>query len=111
MGTVFSVPMVCETSAVICRWLKDRQFQITATRCSGDTVPYTAIDFCRPTAIVFGSEAEGLSDIWSGEGITAVSLPMLGIADSLNVSVAAGILFYEARRKRSLGASPCNHVP
>jgi len=64
-------------------------------------VPYTAVDFCRPTAIVLGSEAEGLSDLWRGEGITSVTLPMSGIADSLNVSVAAGILFYEARRQLS----------
>ena len=101
LGTVFHVPSVCEPSVNICRWLKERQFQIVAAWCSGNTVPYTAIDFCRPTAIVLGSEAEGLSDVWSGEGITGITLPMLGIADSLNVSVAAGILFYEARRHRS----------
>jgi len=99
MGTVFSMPMVSESSAVICRWLKDRQYQITAAWC-GSAVSYTAVDFCRPTAIVLGSEAEGLTEIWSGKGITSVMLPMLGIADSLNVSVAAGILFYEARRQR-----------
>ena len=101
LGTVFHVPQVSGSSANICRWLKGRQFQIAAARCSGNTIPYTAIDFCRPTAIVLGSEAEGLSDVWSGEGITGVTLPMMGIADSLNVSVAAGILFYEARRQRS----------
>jgi len=54
---------------------------------------------------VLGSEAEGLSDIWSGEDTTSVTLPMMGITDSLNVSVAAGILFYEARRQRSLLSS------
>ena len=100
LGTVFHVPTVSKPSANICRWLKDRQFQIAAAWCSGNTVPYTAIDFCRPTAIVLGSEAEGLSDVWCGEGITGVTLPMLGVADSLNVSVAAGILFYEAQRQR-----------
>ena len=101
MGTVFSVPMVSESSAVIYRWLVDRQFQIAAAWC-GSAVSYTAVDFCRPTAIVLGSEAEGLTEIWSGKEITSVTLPMLGIADSLNVSVAAGILFYEARRQRHL---------
>ena len=100
MGTVFSMPMVSESSAVVCRWLRDRQFQIAAAWCSGETVPYTVVDYCRPTAIVLGNEAEGLTDTWSGEGMTSVTLPMLGIADSLNVSVAAGILFYEARRQR-----------
>jgi TrmH family RNA methyltransferase len=102
MGTVFTVPMVSESSATICQWLKSNKFQIAATRCSGDAVPYTDVDFCRPTAIVLGSEAEGLTDIWGGDGIMAVTLPMQGVADSLNVSVAAGIVFYEARRRKTL---------
>ena len=101
MGTVFHLPMVSESSAVLCRWLKERKFQIAAAWCSKNTEPYTAVDFCQPTAIVLGSEAEGLTDIWSGEEITSVTLPMSGIADSLNVSVATGILFYEARRQRN----------
>ena len=101
MGTVFHMPMVCETSAEVCRWLKERDYQIAAAWCSGNTVPYTAVDFCRPTAIVLGSEAEGLSDTWTGEGVTSVTLPMWGVTDSLNVSVAAGIFFYEARRQRN----------
>jgi TrmH family RNA methyltransferase len=100
LGTVFHMPMVSEPSISICHWLKEQHFQIAAAWCSGNTVPYTAIDFCRPTAIVLGSEADGLSDVWGGEGIVGITLPMLGIADSLNVSVAAGILFYEARRQR-----------
>ncbi|MDP9481648.1 MAG: hypothetical protein M3P84_00305, partial [Chloroflexota bacterium] len=53
-----------------------------------------------PLAIVLGSEAEGLSDVWVGSEVVPVRLPMLGAADSLNVSVAAGILLYEARRQR-----------
>ena len=102
MGTIFSMPMVCESSSVILRWLKDQKFQIAAAWCSGKVASYTAMNFCRPTAIVLGSEAEGLTNMWNGEGITSVTLPMKGIADSLNVSVAAGILFYEATRQRSL---------
>ena len=101
MGTIFHMPMVSDSSDALCRWLKERKYQVAAARCSGDTVPYTAVDFCQPTAIVLGSEAEGLTDIWAGDGITTVTLPMFGIADSLNVSVAAGILFYEARRQRN----------
>ena len=105
MGTVFSMPMVSESSATIGRWLKHTEFQIAATRCSGNAMPYTDVDFRRPTAIVFGSEAKGLTDIWSGKDITAVTLPMCGIADSLNVSVVAGILFYEVRRQRNQNRS------
>ena len=105
MGTVFQVPMVSESSDVVCCWLKDQQFQIAAAWCKENAVPYTAVDFCRPTAIVLGSEAEGLTDIWSGEGIIPIMIPMSGIADSLNVSAAAAILFYEARRQRCLYGS------
>ena len=101
MGTIFSMPMVCESSSVIVRWLKNQEIQIAAARCEGK-VSYTEMDFCRPTAIVLGSEAGGLKETWHGKEITPITLPMQGIADSLNVSVAAGILFYEAMRQRYL---------
>jgi RNA methyltransferase, TrmH family len=63
-------------------------------------VPYTAADYRRPTAIVLGSEAEGLRPLWSAANVTPIRLPMLGVADSLNVSATAAVLFYEARRQR-----------
>ena len=53
------------------------------------------------SAILLGNEAEGLSEVWHDDDITAVSLPMLGLVDSLNVSVTAAVLFYEALRQRS----------
>jgi TrmH family RNA methyltransferase len=56
-------------------------------------------------AIVLGSEAGGLTDAWTGPGVVPVRLPMLGIADSLNVSVTAAVLLYEARRQRGLRSS------
>ena len=58
------------------------------------------MDLRGPVAIVLGSEADGLTGAWSGDGVTPVSLPMLGVADSLNVSIAAAVLLYEARRQR-----------
>jgi len=102
MGTVFSMPMVNASSAAVCRWLKEQNFQIAAAWCSESAMSYTSLDYCRPMAIILGSEAEGLSSQWSDAVVIPVTVPMLGIADSLNVSVAAGILFYEARRQRSL---------
>ena len=51
---------------------------------------------------MLGSEAAGLSAAWSADDVTAVRLPMLGAADSLNVSAAAAVLFYEARRQRGV---------
>ena len=61
---------------------------------------YTDADLRGAVAIVLGSEAEGLSDAWRGDNVTDVRIPMLGVADSLNVSVSAAILFYEALRQR-----------
>ena len=61
---------------------------------------HTKADYRGAAAIVLGSEAAGLTDTWSGESITAIKLPMLGAADSLNVSATAAVLFYEALRQR-----------
>ena len=49
---------------------------------------------------MLGSEADGLTDAWAGDDVTPIRLPMLGIADSLNVSITAAVLLYEARRQR-----------
>ena len=57
-------------------------------------------DLRGPLAIVLGSEATGLSDAWRTPEVEAVRLPMAGVADSLNVSIAAAVLLYEAWRQR-----------
>ena len=101
LGTIFAMPVCEATSPKTLAWLRERRFNIVAARVDG-SVPYTEIDFRQPTALVLGSEANGLSSLWHEEAITAVHLPMLGLADSLNISVAAAVLFYEARRQRSL---------
>lgn len=100
LGTIFTLPVCAAGSAETLAWLRARGLAIVAARVDG-SVPYTAVDFRRPTAIVLGSEAEGLSSVWNAPDITAVRLPMLGAADSLNVSAAAAVLFYEARRQRT----------
>jgi TrmH family RNA methyltransferase len=99
LGTIFTVP-VCEAAAAdVLAWLRERGLRIFAARLDG-ALAYTAADYCSPTALVLGSEAAGLSPLWSAADVTAVRLPMLGAADSLNVSAAAAVLFYEARRQR-----------
>jgi RNA methyltransferase, TrmH family len=99
LGTIFTMP-VCEASgAEVLDWLRRRGVQILAARVDG-SVPYTEIDYRRPSALVLGSEAEGLTGLWSATDCRAIRLPMLGAADSLNVSATAAVLFYEARRQR-----------
>ena len=100
MGTIFSTSCATATTEETLAWLRDRGFQIFTARVEG-SVPYADVDFRGPSAIVLGNEANGLTARWEGEGITPVRLPMRGLADSLNVSVAAAVVFYEALRQRS----------
>jgi TrmH family RNA methyltransferase len=105
LGTVFTVPTAAASSAEAAAWLRARRLPIFAARVEA-AVPYAQVDFCRGAAIVLGSEAAGLSGVWSGTDVTAVSLPMRGAADSLNVSAAAAVLFYEALRQRQAAQAP-----
>ena len=64
------------------------------------SVDYHTQDFSKPTAIVVGTEATGLSDQWLNNATQNIIIPMQGEIDSMNVSVAAGILIFEAKRQR-----------
>ena len=99
LGTIFTLPVSTATTKETLAWLRQYKMAIYAARVDG-AVNYTDADYCRPAAIVLGSEAKGLSAAWSGEDVTAVSLPMRGQGDSLNLSAAAAVLFYEALRQR-----------
>jgi RNA methyltransferase, TrmH family len=101
LGTVFR-PNVCEaTSAETVAYLGKNKLKIFAARPDADTC-YTETDFRGGVAIVLGSEAAGLSDAWRSANVVAIHLPMHGMADSLNVSTTAAVLFYEALRQRSM---------
>ena len=62
---------------------------------------YNTQDFTKPTAIVVGTEATGLSNEWLENSTQNIIIPMQGEIDSMNVSVAAGILIFEAKRQRN----------
>jgi TrmH family RNA methyltransferase len=99
LGTIFSVPLAtCSSSAAI-EFLRQHDIDVLAARVEG-TIDYAAVDLRRSVALVVGAEVGGLTEIWSGNGVTAISIPMLGVADSLNVSASAAILLYEAQRQR-----------
>ena len=101
LGTIFHVPTAIADADTTLAWLRERGFRIWATRVGSGPV-YTEADYRGPTALVLGSEAEGLSARWWSDDIRPLHLPMLGRADSLNVSVAAAVVFYEALRQRRL---------
>lgn len=98
VGAVFRKGVAMATADETRTWLADRGTLMVATRPEA-TKSYASIDYTAACAIVLGSEADGLSSEWDAVA-TGVSLPMLGVADSLNVSVAAAVLLYEARRQR-----------
>lgn len=100
LGTIFSRPVVSATTVETLDWLTARAIRPIAARVDAPTT-WDAVDLRGPVAIVVGSEAGGLSPAWDDPRVTPVRIPMRGAADSLNVSVAAAILLYEAVRQRS----------
>lgn len=99
LGAVFAVPVSVASTGEVLAWLRDQQIAIIAARVDG-SVDYTEADYSGALAIALGSEARGLSDAWGELARASVRVPMLGVADSLNVSATAAVLFYEARRQR-----------
>lgn len=99
LGAAFAVPLASASSADTLAFLRAAGMRIVAARVDAE-IAYTDADLRGPLAIALGAEANGLSPIWAGPDVMAVRLPMLGVGDSLNVSVAAAILLYEARRQR-----------
>jgi TrmH family RNA methyltransferase len=99
-GTIFSVPTASAPTSDVIEWLVERRIRVVAARVDAER-SYTDADLTGPIAIVLGSEAEGLTDAWRAGDAQTVRLPMHGVADSLNVSVAAAVLLYEARRQRN----------
>jgi len=110
LGTVFSLGVAAAAPGDVLAWLRGHGLQILAARVEG-TVSYTEVDYQQPSAIILGSEAEGLTSLWSGDDVRAIRLPMLGVADSLNVSAAAAVLFYEALRQRTCARLPPYATP
>jgi TrmH family RNA methyltransferase len=101
LGTLFTVPVFAASSEETLAWLREKQLHIYAARVDA-TLSYTVAKWNEPAAIVLGSEAHGLTSHWHAGDISAIRLPMLGTADSLNVSATASVLFYEALRQRTL---------
>jgi RNA methyltransferase, TrmH family len=100
LGTVFTRAVCQATTSQTLAWLRGRGCKIFAARLDA-TIAYTEVDYRSDAAIVLGSEADGLSDAWHTADVTAIKLPMLGAADSLNISTTAAVLFYEALRQRT----------
>lgn len=100
LGSAFSVKIVaCDSQSAI-GWLKDKGISILTAQLQ-DSVPYYDTDMKRGTAIVLGTEDKGLTDQWRQASDAKINIPMNGLMDSLNVSVSAAILCFEAIRQRN----------
>lgn len=100
IGAIFTVPCVACTSEACISWLKSHDVRILTAQLQ-DSRLYYDTDMCCGTAIVMGTESTGLSDTWRQAANAHIRIPMLGRLDSLNVSVSAAILLFEAVRQRS----------
>lgn len=99
VGCVFTNQIATGTTQEIISWLKQQEI---ATYCAAlsASVPYHSVDFTQASAIVVGTEATGLSETWLEHSTQNIIIPMQGAIDSMNVSVAAAIITFEAKRQR-----------
>ena len=100
IGAVFTVQVVCCSSEEAIKWLKDNKINIYTAQLQ-DSSWYYDTDMTGGTAIVVGTEATGLTDGWRKAADGHIRIPMLGELDSLNASVSAAILLFEAVRQRN----------
>ena len=100
VGGFFSVPIGVGTNEEVYTFLNQHHITPHAARLEA-SVSYETIDFTKPSAIVVGAESTGLSKFWLNTSKSNIKIPMLGNLDSMNVSVAAGILLFEATRQRN----------
>lgn len=99
-GTVLTVPSVeFEDTGEAIGWLAGNGFRVLLAD-TDDALPYRRVDYRGRVALVVGSERYGISPPWYEHGFDRVAVPMLGTADSLNVSVSASVLLYEARARQ-----------
>ena len=99
IGAIFTVPTVAVSSEEAIAFLQARDIQILTAQLQ-DSSLYYDVDMKRGTALVMGTESTGLTPLWRKAATSHIRIPMLGRLDSLNVSVSAAILLFEAVRQR-----------
>lgn len=101
VGCVFHVPIGMGTCDEVLAFLTQHKITLYNAALTHKAKNYTTVDYRGAVAIAVGTEDQGLSQQWLQHKSTQIYIPMLGHNDSLNVSVAAGIIFAEARRQRN----------
>jgi TrmH family RNA methyltransferase len=99
VGCLFTNQIATGTTSEIIAFLKDQKIAIYCATLQNSTSYHTQ-DYTTPTALVVGTEATGLTEEWRNAAKQNIIIPMQGEIDSMNVSVAAAILIFEAKRQR-----------
>ena len=99
LGAIFSRQVAAASSEETIAWLKANGIRILTAQLQ-DSVLYYDTPMQGPTALVMGTESTGLTNLWRDAADAHIRIPMLGSLDSLNVSVSAAILLFEALRQR-----------
>lgn len=102
MGTLFTTPVAVASTGETKAWLRDNAITAYATTPAA-SVAHHDVDLTGPVAVVVGSESTGLTDAWLSE--PGILIPMTGTIDSLNASVSAGIVLFEAVRQRRVAGA------
>lgn len=99
VGTLFTVKTLEASGKETLAWLKAKGVAILAATPHAEK-EFTEVDLTGPVAIALGTEQLGLSDLWMKEADIQVRIPMMGVADSLNVAMSTTVLLYEVLRQR-----------
>ncbi len=105
IGCIFTNPLATGSTAEVIAYLKKKNISIYCAALSASQ-SYVEIDFTVPVAIVVGTESVGLSPAWLEQSHQNIIIPMQGEIDSMNVSVSAAILIFEAKRQRGFPITP-----
>lgn len=100
VGCVFTTQVVAAKTEDVVKYLKEKNIKSYAALLSDSSKPYYNFDYTQATALVMGTEADGLTQKWQNGADEHIIIPMSGKIDSLNVSNATAILTFEAKRQR-----------
>lgn len=101
VGCIFTVPVLQSSSKEAIKWFSEHQIKTFAAALTPEAGFYHEADLTGPSALAFGTEATGLSERWLNEANHQILIPMRGKIDSLNVSISAAIMVFEAMRQRN----------
>lgn len=99
IGCIFTKQVAAATSEETIQWLKKNNISILCTYLEASK-PYHEIDYKKPSSIVMGTESTGLTKVWTENSDANIIIPMSGKIDSMNVSTAAAVVVFEAKRQR-----------